>query len=251
MMSRKLLEGKNAIVTGARRGIGRAVTEVFARNGANVWAFVRSHDDEFEEYADGLSSDCGVWVKPVSLEMTDADAMKSAIQAIMKEKQRIDVLVNNAGVILNMLYLMTTGKKLREQFDVNYFAPYIFTQSVAKLMIRNGGGSIINIASIAAMDGNSGQTAYGASKAAVIATTKSIASELGASGIRANCVAPGIVETDMLASASSEVVAASIDGSDLGKAAQPYDVANVCLFLASDMSSYVTGQTIRVDGGVR
>jgi 3-oxoacyl-[acyl-carrier protein] reductase len=248
-MSVKLLENKNAIVTGTRRGIGRAVMEAFARNGANVWAFIRSHDEEFEKYSAALAIECGVWIEPVCLEMTDAEAVKVVVNSIMKEKKNIDVLINNAGVISNSLYLMTTESSVREQFEVNYFAPYIFTQRIVKLMIRSGGGSIVNISSIAALDGNPGQAAYGATKAAMIASTRSIASELGASGIRANCIAPGLVETDMLDAASEEAVDASVRGSDLGKLAKPTDIANTCLFLASDMSAYVTGQTIRVDGG--
>ena len=182
--------------------------------------------------------------------MTDYNAMKEAVKKIRSEKQSIDALVNNAGIIYNALFLMSDVQNLRQQFEVNFFAVFLFTQYIAKLMTRQGYGSIVNISSTAAFDGNMGKSVYGASKAAVWAMTKSIASELGANGIRANCIAPGVTETDMLKTMPEHILTETKEFSDLKRLGKPSEIATTAVFLASDKSSYVTGQVIRVDGGI-
>jgi 3-oxoacyl-[acyl-carrier protein] reductase len=249
-MAKKLLEGKNAIVTGSARGIGHKTVEVFAAHGANVWACARTQTSEFDAYCTVLSSKYGVNVKPLYFELTDTDQVKAAVKVNMADKRPVDVLMNNAGITYNSLFQMTNREWIDKSFDVNFISPYIFTQYIVKLMARNGKGSIINIASTAAIDGNSGRSVYGATKAAVICMTKAIAEELGEKGIRANSIAPGITETDMLGNMSEGVINESVNSSDSKQIGHPEDIANAALFFASDLSSYVTGQVLRVDGGL-
>lgn len=249
-MSKKLLEGKNAIVTGTARGIGHKIIEVFAANGANVWACARKQTPEMDAYCKDLSEKYSVEVKPVYFELTDRNAMKDAFKSIMAEKKPIDVLVNNAGITYNALFQMSNEDKIKESFDINFISPYLFSQYVIKLMLRAGQGSVVNISSTAAIDGNSGRSIYGATKASVWCASKSMAEELGPKGIRVNCIAPGITQTDMLNSMTEEVINETVMATDSQRAGEPVDIANAALFLASDLSSYITGQILRVDGGM-
>ena len=249
-MSKKLLEGKNAIVTGTARGIGHKIVEVFAANGANVWACARKQTPEMDAYCKDLSEKYGVEVKPVYFELTDRNAMKDAFKSIMAEKKPIDVLVNNAGITYNALFQMSNEDKIKESFDINFTSPYLFSQYVIKLMLRAGQGSVVNISSTAAIDGNSGRSIYGATKASLWCASKSMAEELGPKGSRVNCIAPGITQTDMLSSMTEEVINETVMATDSQRAGEPVDIANAALFLASDLSSYITGQIPRVDGGM-
>lgn len=249
-MSTKLLNGKNAIVTGTSRGIGHKIVEVFASNGANVWACARKQTEEMDAYCKELSEKYGVEVKPVYFELTDRIAMKEAFKSIMAEKKPIDILVNNAGITYNALFQMSNEEKINESFDINFTSPYLFSQYVIKLMLRAGQGSVVNISSTAAIDGNSGRSIYGATKASVWCASKSMAEELGPKGIRVNCIAPGITQTDMLSSMTEEVINETVMATDSQRAGTPEDIANAALFLASDLSSYITGQILRVDGGM-
>lgn len=246
-----LMQGKTVLITGCRRGIGLAMVEVFAASGANIYAHVRNIDNAFIECMDEISHRNNVEIWPISFDMTDYNAMKLAVKNIMADKRSLDAVINNAGITLNSLFQMTSESQLREQFEVNFFSVYIFTQYIAKLMTRNQHGSIINIASTAGEDGNPGKSAYGASKAAIIAMTKSIAAELGEKGIRANCIAPGITDTEMLLTMPAHVVEDAKNSTDLGRVGMPTEIARAALFLASELSCYITGQTIRVDGGLR
>ena len=249
-MSKKLLEGKNAIVTGTARGIGHKIVEVFAANGANIWACARKQTPEMDAFCKELSEKFGVEVKPVYFELTDRNAMKDAFKSIMAEKKPIDVLVNNAGITYNALFQMSNEDKIKESFDINFTSPYLFSQYVIKLMLRAGQGSVVNISSTAAIDGNSGRSIYGATKASVWCASKSMAEELGPKGIRVNCIAPGITQTDMLSSMTEDVINETVMATDSQRAGEPVDIANAALFLASDLSSYITGQILRVDGGM-
>lgn len=247
-MSKRLLLGKNAIITGTARGMGNKMMEVFAENGANIWACARTKNEKLEAQAKELSEKYGVEISIVYFEMTNLDEMKAAVKQIMQTKKPVDILINNAGITYNSLYQMSTIEKIHETLEVNFIAPYLFTQYIVKLMLRNGHGNIVNVASSAGLDGNSGRSIYGASKAAVICATKALAEELGPKGIRANCIAPGITQTDMLSSMTQEVIDETVAGTDIKRPGQPLDQANAALFLASDLSSYITGQTLRVDG---
>lgn len=158
------------------------------------------------------------------------------------------LLLNNAGITYNALFQMSTIDQIHHTLEVNFVAPFLFTQYIVKLMLRHGHGSIVNIASSAGQDGNSGRSVYGASKAAVICATQALSEELGNKGIRANVIAPGITQTDMLSSMTDEVIQETVRNTDMKRLGEPLDIANAALFLASDLSSYITGQVLRVDG---
>lgn len=244
----RLLLGKNAIITGCARGMGHKMMEVFAEHGANLWVCARKQNNQFEQDAMRLAEKYQVNVIPIYFDLTDGDAMKQAVKQIMSSKQPIDILVNNAGITYNALFQMSTIDQIHHTLEVNFVAPFLFTQYIVKLMLRHGNGSIVNIASSAGLDGNSGRSVYGASKAAVICATQALSEELGNKGIRANVIAPGITQTDMLSSMTDEVIRETVQNTDMKRLGQPLDIANAALFLASDLSSYITGQVLRVDG---
>jgi 3-oxoacyl-[acyl-carrier protein] reductase len=248
--SEKVLSGKNAIITGCARGIGKAMLENFAKNGANVWASARSLTPKFETRCAELSGKYGVLIMPLCFDMTNKDEMKNAVKVVMKSDLKVNVLVNNAGVTYNALHQLTAEAALRAQMEVNFFAPFLFTQSIVKLMLKQGSGSVINVASSAALDGNAGRAAYGASKAALLCATRALSREVGAQGVRANVIAPGITETDMIGSMSDAVIAETVACTDMRRIGSPTDIADVAVYLASDLSTYITGQVLRVDGGM-
>jgi len=246
-----LLENKNVIITGCNRGIGRAILERFASNGANVFACTRKESREFSELIDKLSEKYSVNIFPIYFDASSIEEMRSAVKLIQTAKIPINALINNAGITYNALFQMSTIDKIKEVFDVNFVSPFILTQYISKLMIRQKSGSIINIASTAGIDGNSGRSVYGASKAAIICMTKVISAELGEFGIRANSIAPGMTDTDMLSSMSETLISDSLKTSDIKRVGKPSEIADTAVFLASDLASYITGQVIRVDGGLK
>jgi len=245
-----LLKNKNAIITGCNRGIGKEILKSFAANGSNIWACARKPSAEFEALVAGILGTCDIEIWPVYFDLKDAEQVKSGAKTIMSAKRPVDILVNNAGITYNALFQMSAIQKIREVFEINFFSQVIFTQFIVKLMLRNKKGSIINIASSAGIDGNAGRAIYGSSKAAVICTTKAMSAELGEKGIRINAIAPGVTQTEMLSSMTEEVIQDTIEQIDLKRIGNPNEIATMALFLASDMSSYVTGQVLRVDGGL-
>lgn len=247
---RKILEGKNVIVTGTAKGMGKQMIETFAANGANVFAHARTENKEHMDYCSGLERKYGVQILPLYFDLRNTDAMKAAIKEIRNTKLSIDGLVNNAGITYNSLFQMTNMEELRNQMEVNFFAPFLFTQYISKLMVRNKKGSIVSISSSAALDGNSGKSAYGASKAALLTMTMCISEELAVSGIRANVICPGVTATDMLSTMPDYIMDIQKEATFLKKVGTTADIANTALYLLSDYSSYITGQVIRVDGGV-
>ena len=242
-----MLNGKVALVTGASRGIGRAIAEQFALNGAAVYANARAAGS-LDSFADDLKRRFGASVTPLYFDVTDSGSVKAAFLRIKKEHGCLDALVNNAGVMKDALIGMISGSMIREIFEVNVFAVAELTQIASKLMIKQKSGNIINIASIVGVHGNKGQLAYSASKGAVIAMTKSAAKELAQYGIRVNAVAPGMIDTDMFNSIGKEHIAERVASIGMNRVGAPEDVAKACLFLASDLSEYVTGQVLGVDG---
>lgn len=245
-----LLKNKNAIITGSNRGIGKAVLTEFAKQGANIWAIARKENSAFIDFTKKLAAEYDVNIHPLFFDMTDYDAMKKAVIDIRKEKRPVDILVNNAGIVKHTVFQMMREEDLRNIFEVNFFSVFMFTQYITKLMMSNKSGSIINISSISA-NGYPTESAYGASKAAIITMTKSIAQELGSVGIRANCLAPGFIKTDMLEQLSDDIIDEYTNFSALKRTGGVSDVAGAAVFLASDLSSYISGQVIRVDGGMR
>lgn len=249
-MEKKLLEGKTIIVTGTAKGMGKTMIEKFAVNGANVIAHARKNTAEHKEFCDELAKKNGIQMMPLYFDLTDTVQMKNAVKKIRNTKLSIDGLVNNAGITYNALFQMTNMEEVRNEMEVNFFAPFLFTQYISKLMMRNKKGSIVNISSSAALDGNSGKSAYGASKAALLTTTLCISEELAASGIRANVVCPGVTETDMIGTMPEYILDIQKEATFLKKLGSTSDIANTVLYLLSDYSSYITGQVFRVDGGV-
>lgn len=245
-----MLQGKNAIITGARSGIGLATLQLFAKNGCNCWAVIHRDDEVFLNKIHQLEKDCRVWIKPIHMELDNSDSIKEGIKEIVKEKLSIDILVNAAGIVSpNRLFSMTKMEDIRKVMEVNFFSIIELTQLVCRSMMRQRSGSIVNIASIAAWGEDTSQMEYAASKAALVIATKKLARELGSAGIRVNAVAPGLTQTKMLDVLEDGADAQIKKGLGLHRFGTSEEVAEVCLFLASDKSSYVTGETIKVDGG--
>ncbi len=245
-----MLKGKTAVITGAGSGIGRATVEVFAKSGANIWACAHNPDSGLEIDFAQIAGQNGVQIKPFYFDMTDAAQMKEAFLEIRAEKRNIDILVNNAGMSYDALFPMISVEKAHRLFEVNFFSYVCFTQMVSRQMMRQKSGSIVNMASYLGIDGSRGQAMYSASKAAVIAMTKSLAKELAAYGIRVNAVAPGVVDTKMIKSMPAADLQTIMDKCPMHRPAQPEEIANIILMLAGDLSSYITGQVIRADGGI-
>lgn len=244
-----MLRNKIAVVTGANRGIGLAIAKTFAAQGARVLTCMRQMSDE--TLAE-IAVDVGPGqVQAVALDLADEASIKAAIKQIAQlTGNRVDVLVNNAGTASGGLFQMTPVAEIRRVFEANFFGQILLTQGLSRLMTRHRTGSIINIASTAADIADSGTLAYGASKAALARAARSMATELGAFGVRVNAISPGVTRTDMFDQMAPEARERLINSAALKRAAEPSDIANVALFLASDLSSFVTGQVLRVDGGM-
>lgn len=235
-----LLQDKVCIITGAAQGIGKQIAQQFADDGAIVYACDR------QDFTSENSR-----IRPLVMDVTDANSVKTAFMQIYKAEGRIDCLVNNAGIVYNRKIGMIIREETERMFLVNVIAVLEMIQLVSRLMARNGGGSIVNIASVTAVLGSPGQVAYSATKGAIIAMTKSAAKELASQGIRVNAVAPGIVKTERFAElyeANGEKIDARIQRIALGRLGTPEDIANACSFLASDRASYISGQILGVDG---
>lgn len=246
----QLLEGKNAVITGCLKGIGRATMELFAQHRANIWACSQIKTDEFENRVSELAEAFDVSITPVYFDLSDHEQIKAGVRMILAEKRPVDVLVNIAGITYSALFHMTTIEKMKEVFEIDFFSQMLITQQLTRLMVRQKAGSVINIVSVAGLDGNPGQLAYSAAKAALIGATKTLAGELGGYGIRVNAVAPGVIQTDMTAAIPKAKIDGLLNGSKLHRSGLPEEVAQTLVFLASDLSEYITGQVIRVDGGM-
>jgi 3-oxoacyl-[acyl-carrier protein] reductase len=246
----KMLENKVVVVTGAGRGIGRVIAEQMAQDGAIVYVNDLVLGD-MEEWAADCSSRNNTKVAPVAFDVTDSSALKAGLMSVYKAEGRLDCVVNNAALIANQKLGMVSKPLLEKMFSVNVFAVIDMIQLASRLMARNGGGNIVNIASITAVVGSPGQVAYSSTKGAIISLTKSAAKELSPLQIRVNAVAPGIIKTERFAElyeADGEKIDQRIDRIALGRLGTPQDVANAVAFLASDRASYISGQILGVDG---
>lgn len=245
----RLLEGKVCLVTGTSRGIGQEIAERFAKAGGFVYAGAR-REGSLEDWADSVNASVAGKVSPIYFDMTDTAAVKQAIVRIKKEQGMLDVLVNNAGVVHNGALGMVPMEKVREMFEVNVFGLLELSQLVVtRLMMKQKRGSIVNIASIVGVEGSRGQVAYSASKGAVVALTKSMAQELAPYQIRVNAVAPGMVDTGRLQVEIREEYRDNVPPIGMGRLGSTGDIADACLYFASDMASYTTGQVMVVAGG--
>ncbi|MCR5783676.1 MAG: SDR family oxidoreductase [Clostridia bacterium] len=244
----EMLSEKVCIVTGGSRGIGKAISQVFARNGATVYA-VDIREGTVEEWSGDFNKEVSGEVRSLYFDVSDEQAVKNGVMQIKRECGHIDGLVNNAGVEFNELIGMISHDNMEKMFSVNVYGTINMLQIVSRIMGRQaGGGSIVNIASMTALRGNRGQLVYSATKGAVVSLTKSAAKELAEKNIRVNAIAPGLTNTDMMKQADPEKLQGRINNICMGRLAEPEDIANACLFMVSDLSSYVSGQILAVDG---
>ena len=246
-----MLNGKNAIITGSNRGIGRAIVEEFARCGCNIWACARKENHEFEEQLALLSEKHGVWIKPVYFDLSSEEAVKDGFKQIHGEKLPVDILVNNAAMGYSGMFSLTPMQVVRKLYEVNVFSVFALTQLVLKKMIRQKSGSIVNLASVAGLEAHHGDVTYGSSKAAIISLTQNLAAEMAEFGIRVNAVAPGPTETEMIVQFAETAKGRILDNVAMGRMAQPEEIARVVCFLASEGASFVNGQVLKIDGGKR
>lgn len=245
-----LLEGKTAVVTGCNRGIGKAILEDMAKHGADVFAVVRKENSEFTLFCQELEKKYEVNIQRVYADFSKEDDVRKAAKEILHEKKDIDILVNNIGIAnpLNM-FTMIRMESIRAAFEINFFSGLLFTQMLSKSMMKRKRGAIIFISSSAAFDGGA-NVEYSASKAAIIGESRRLALELGRFGIRVNAVAPGLTETDMGNSMSPEDEAIALSRNIMGRKGKPEEIADAVVFLSSEMSKFITGQVLRVDGGL-
>ncbi|MDO6737524.1 3-oxoacyl-[acyl-carrier-protein] reductase [Wenyingzhuangia sp. 2_MG-2023] len=244
-----LLENKTAIITGATRGIGKGIAMEFAKQGANV-AFTYSSSVEAANALEAELTAFGVKAKGYQSNAADFDAAQTLAADVLKEFGTIDVLINNAGITKDNLLMRISEDDFDKVIEVNLKSVFNLTKAVIRPMMKQRAGSIINMSSVVGVQGNAGQTNYAASKAGMLGFTKSVALELGSRNIRCNAIAPGFIETEMTAKLDEAVVDGWRQGIPLKRGGQPEDIANACVFLASDMSAYITGQTLNVDGGM-
>jgi len=245
----KLLENKTALITGATRGIGKGIAEVFAKHGANV-AFTYNSSVEAATSLENELKAHGVKAKGYQSNAANFDAAQELAKNVLEEFGSIDVLINNAGITKDNLLLRISEEDFDKVIEVNLKSVFNLTKAVIRPMMKQRKGSIINMSSVVGVKGNAGQTNYAASKAGILGFTKSVALELGSRNVRCNAIAPGFIETEMTASLPEDTVSAWRDAIPLKRGGSPEDIANACVFLASDMSAYITGQTLNVDGGM-
>ncbi|HLT52408.1 MAG TPA: 3-oxoacyl-[acyl-carrier-protein] reductase [Flavobacteriaceae bacterium] len=245
----KLLEGKTAIITGASRGIGKGIAQVFAQQGANV-AFTYSSSVEAAQALEEELKAFGVKAKGYQSDAANFAQAQELADEVANEFGSIDVLVNNAGITKDNLLMRISEEDFDKVIEVNLKSVFNMTKAVQRTMLKQRKGSIINMSSVVGVKGNAGQTNYAASKAGIIGFSKSVALELGSRNIRSNVIAPGFIETEMTGKLDEKTVQGWRDAIPLKRGGTPEDIANACVFLASDMSAYVTGQTLNVDGGM-
>lgn len=245
----KLLEGKTAIITGASKGIGKGIAEIFASQGANVAFTYLSSVEQAEAFEKELAKG-NVKVKGYRSDASDYASAEQLIADVLADFGQIDIVVNNAGITRDNLLMRMSEEDFDKVVQINLKSVFNLTKTVQRTMLKQRSGSIINISSVVGVKGNAGQSNYAASKAGIIGFTKSIALELGSRNIRCNAIAPGFIETEMTGKLDEKTVQAWRDAIPLKRGGTPEDVANACLFLASDLSAYITGQTLSVDGGM-
>ena len=245
----KLLENKTAIITGATRGIGRGIAVEFAKQGANV-AFTYSSSVDAANALETELNALGIKAKGYQSNAAEFDIAQELAKEILKEFGSIDVLVNNAGITKDNLLMRISEDDFDKVIEVNLKSVFNMTKAVIRPMMKQRAGSIINMSSVVGLKGNAGQSNYAASKAGILGFSKSVALELGSRNIRSNVIAPGFIETEMTGKLDEATVQSWRDSIPLKRGGSPEDIANACVFLASDMSSYITGQTLSVDGGM-
>ena len=245
----KLLEGKTAIITGASRGIGRGIALVYAQHGCNV-AFTYSSSVQAAQELEIELNTLGVKAKGYQSNAASYDQAHTLVEDVLKDFEGLDILINNAGITKDNLLMRMGEEDFDQVIEVNLKSVFNMTKAVQRTFLKQRKGSLIHMSSVVGVKGNAGQANYAASKAGIIGFSKSIALELGSRNIRSNVIAPGFIETEMTAKLDEATVQSWRDGIPLKRGGQPIDIANACVFLASDMSTYITGQTLSVDGGM-
>jgi 3-oxoacyl-[acyl-carrier protein] reductase len=245
----KLLEGKVALITGASRGIGKAIAEKFAQHGANVAFTYASSEEKANALVKELESN-GIKARAYKSDAADYEAAHQLIEAVVAEFGTVDILINNAGVTRDGLLMRMSEEQWDDVMRINLKSVFNLTKAAMKTMLKARSGSIINMSSVVGVKGNAGQANYAASKAGILGFTKSVALEIGSRNVRCNAIAPGFIETEMTGALDEAVVQQWREAIPLKRGGTPEDVANLCIFLGSDMSAYITGQTINVDGGM-
>ena len=245
----KLLDNKTAIITGATRGIGRGIAVEFAKQGANV-AFTFSSSVDAANALEIELNALGIKAKGYQSNAAEFETAQELAKEILKEFGGIDVLVNNAGITKDNLLMRISEDDFDKVIDVNLKSVFNMTKAVIRPMMKQRSGSIINMSSVVGLKGNAGQSNYAASKSGILGFSKSVALELGSRNIRSNVIAPGFIETEMTGKLDEATVQSWRDSIPLKRGGSPEDIANACVFLASNMSSYITGQTLSVDGGM-
>ena len=245
----KLLENKTAIITGATRGIGRGIAQTFARNGCNV-AFTFSSSAEAAQSLEKELNKLGVKAKSYQSNAADFGEAKKLVDNVLEEFDSVDILVNNAGITKDNLLMRISEEDFDQVIEVNLKSVFNITKAIQRTFLKQKSGSLIHMSSVVGIKGNAGQSNYAASKAGIIGFSKAIALELGSRNIRSNVIAPGFIETEMTEKISEDVIQKWRDGIPLKRGGAPEDVANACVFLASDLSNYITGQVLQVDGGM-
>lgn len=251
MKSDQLLVGKTAVITGCNRGIGEAVLRLFAAHGATIYACVRQPSEAFNTLLQALRDAHTVEISPFYCDFEIIEQVKAVAGQMLSNKESIHILVNNAAAIETSSFQMTSVGQIEKLYRINFIAPILLTQYLARRMRKNDSSAIVNITSTAAIDGNEGRLAYASSKAALIAATKVMGKELADMGIRVNALAPGLTLTDMMVGSTAETVQTEIvNRLAIKRIALVEEIAEAVLFLSSGMSSYMTGQVMRVDGGM-
>ena len=244
------LKNKNVIITGCNKGIGKATLEGFAKYGANIFACVRSNSSEFKKFISTLKKKYKVKIYVIKLVLLKKSSISNCVNEIYKINKNIDTLVNNAGMLFNSLFQMTSEKQLQEMFQVNYFSQVYMTQIISRGMAKNKKGNIIFVSSTSGLNGDYGRFAYSSSKAAILNTVKTLSKEFANYNIRVNAVSPSLTQTDlMLSNTKEEIIKAEIEKISLKRVASTSEIASIILFLASEKSSYINGQNIIADGG--
>ena len=245
-----MLQGKTALITGASRGIGKSIAEKMAENGANICFTYASSVEKANALEKELSDKYGVKVKGFQSNAAEFDSAEKLAEEVLAEFGNIDVLINNAGVTRDGLLMRMSEQDWDDVMDINLKSTFNLTKAFLKNFLKQRSGSIINMSSVVGVMGNAGQSNYSASKAGMIGFTKSMAKELGSRGVRVNAIAPGFIKTEMTGALNEEVVAKWEESIPLKRGGETDDVANACIFLASDMSTYITGQVLSVCGGM-
>lgn len=242
---------KTAIITGSNRGIGKAILTLFSNSYDLIWACSRKKDYDFINFCEKISKEKKITIKNIFFDLSDEKELALNAKKIISESDNIDVLINNAGIIETSLFQMTKIESIKNIFNINLFSQLLFTQIIIKKMVKSKKGNIINISTTSAIDSDKGRLGYSSSKSALITCSKVLSKELSPYNIRVNVIAPGLTNTDLMNNNhSQEIINNVVKNLSIKRIANPSEIASLALFLASDSSSYITGQVIRVDGGM-